>query len=111
MGGGLFTGTLNLLVLRALERGPMHGYAIGAWIRDNSSGVLGVEEGQLYPALHRLETRGLLAADWGRTETDRRAKFYRLTAAGEHALRADEAAWRRHSAAVEQLLDADESGA
>lgn len=105
-GGNLFTGTLNLLILRAVAAEPMHGYAVGAWIRETSSGALGVEEGQLYPALHRLEARGLLRADWGRTETGRRAKFYALTREGEAILRAQEAAWRRHSEAVDTVLRA-----
>lgn len=103
--GGLFTGTLNLLILRAVERESMHGYAIGAWIREASGGDLGVEEGQLYPALHRLEARGLLSAEWGRTETGRRAKFYGLTDQGARTLQAERRAWRRHAAAVESLLE------
>jgi PadR family transcriptional regulator PadR len=86
MGGSdLFTGTLDILVLRAVALGPLHGYAIGQWIRRQSDQVLAVEEGALYPALHRLERRGLVASVWGRTETGRRARFYGLTAAGRRA--------------------------
>ena len=83
MGGSdLFTGTLDLLVLRTLRAGPLHGYAIGREIRDVTDGVLSLEEGVLYPALHRLQRKGLLASEWGKTESARRAKFYRLTSQG-----------------------------
>ena len=74
-GGGLFTGTLNMLVLLALSEEPLHGYAIGRWIRQTSKGGLGVAEGQLYPTLHRMAQRGWLKERWGKTDTGRKAKF------------------------------------
>src|ERR1700735_4010204 len=80
--GELIQGTLEMLVLRALLRGAMHGYGVAEWIEQTSQQVLKVEEGALYPALHRLELRGLLKAEWGASENNRRAKFYRLTADG-----------------------------
>ncbi|HKJ01108.1 MAG TPA: PadR family transcriptional regulator [Longimicrobiales bacterium] len=108
MGGSdLFTGTLDLLILRTLQAGPMHGYAIGREIRETSDGVLSVEEGVLYPALHRLERNGLVDAEWGRTDTGRRAKFYRITAAGtEHMVR-EAARWAEYSGAVRAVLSDD----
>ena len=99
-GSNLFTGTLDILVLKTVLGGPMHGYAIGRVIRNESEGVLSVEEGALYPALHRLQRRGLLDAEWGRTDTGRRAKFYRLTVEGRHQLRAETARWNAYSGAV-----------
>jgi transcriptional regulator len=101
----LFTGTLNMLILRALGGGPTHGYAIGSWIREESGGELGVEEGQLYPALQRLRGRGWVTAEWGHTDTGRRAKFYRLTPRGEQHLEEQEAKWRRYASAVLGILD------
>ncbi|MCL4867026.1 MAG: PadR family transcriptional regulator [Gemmatimonadales bacterium] len=86
-GSDLFTGSLDLLILKALQWGPLHGYAIGRWIRHWTETVLTVQEGALYPALHRLEKRGLLAEEWGISETNREAKFYSLTRAGRQHLR------------------------
>lgn len=103
-GSDLFTGTLDLLILRTLTGGPLHGYGIGRWIRDTSSGALDVEEGALYPALHRLEERGLLTAEWGKTDTGRRAKFYRLTARGRERLEAEARRWQEYSEAVAAVL-------
>jgi transcriptional regulator len=100
-------GTLNLLVLRAVAEGPLHGLAILRRIVAGSGDTLSIEEGALYPALHRLERDGLLAAEWGRSENNRRARFYRLTAAGRHELDREAARWRRHTEAVARLLDAD----
>jgi len=105
-GSNLFTGTLDLLILRCLRGGPHHGYGIGAWIRQTSGDVLAVEEGVLYPALHRLEARGWLAPHWGKSEMNRRAKFYGLTAAGEAALAAETSRWNEHTAAVAAVLEA-----
>lgn len=106
MGGSdLFTGTLDLLILRTLREAPLHGYAIGKSIRETSEGVLDVEEGALYPALHRLEGRGWLRSTWGRTDTNRKAKFYDLTGPGEERLRLETARWADFSQAVEQVLD------
>lgn len=104
MGGNdLFTGTLDLLVLRILESGPMHGFGIGRILRETSSGVLDVAEGVLYPALHRLENRGLLRSEWGRTEAGRRAKFYEPTGAGMARLEEMEADWARFRGAVASI--------
>ena len=104
-GSNLFTGTLDLLILRTVEAAPLHGYAIGKALRDGSEGVLAVEEGALYPALHRLEGRNLLDAEWGRTGTGRRAKFYRVTAAGTAHLAAEAARWAQYSGAVAAILE------
>jgi transcriptional regulator len=94
-----------MLILKTLIRGPMHGYAVVECIQQTSEDVLRVEEGALYPALHRLELRGLLAAEWGVSENNRRAKFYRLTAA-ERAHLVDEAArWQRMAAAIGRIME------
>lgn len=105
-GSDLFTGTLDLLILRTLRGGPLHGYAIGRWIRDTTEGALDIEEGALYPALHRLEKLKLVGARWGRTETNRQAKFYELTPAGRERLEAESDRWRAYSGAVAAVLDA-----
>jgi len=104
--GGLLQGTLDMLVLKALTRGAMHGYAIAECIHEISEDVLRVEEGALYPALHRLELRGWLAAEWGLSENNRRAKYYRLTTAGRKQLAAENANWRRLSGAVMRVMEA-----
>lgn len=98
--GDLMQGTLDMLILKALARGPLHGYAVAEWIHDRSRDVLRVEEGALYPALHRLELRGLLAAEWGASENNRRAKYYRLTAAGRKQLEAETERWTRLASAI-----------
>ena len=103
-GSDLFTGTLNILILRTVREEPLHGYAIGKRIRDTSRGVLDVEEGALYPALHRMERRGMLTSEWGRTETNRRAKFYRITPAGLEHLESEAARWNDFSEAVHAVL-------
>lgn len=108
-GSNLYSGTLDLLVLRAVSWGPLHGYAIGRWIRQTSDEVLKIEEGALYPALHRLEKSGWLEAEWGVTETKRQAKFYRLTKAGRRQLRSETARWNEHTQAVESVLTAPRS--
>lgn len=105
-GSNLYSGTLDLLVLRSLAWGAMHGYAIGRWIRQTSQEVLKIEEGALYPALHRLEKNGWLKAEWGLTETQRQAKFYKLTAKGRRHLRAETARWNEHASAVHSVLSA-----
>ncbi|MGA2602341.1 MAG: PadR family transcriptional regulator [Bryobacteraceae bacterium] len=102
--GELLQGTLDLLILKTLTRGAMHGYAIAEWIHQTSEDVLRVEEGALYPALHRLELRGLLASEWGASENNRRAKYYRLTAAGRKRLEEVTQSWRRTSTAVDRIL-------
>jgi transcriptional regulator len=89
-----------MLILKALARGPMHGYGVAEWIHQTSQQALRVEEGALYPALHRLELRGLLAAEWGASENNRRAKFYQLTTEGKKRLTTESQRWARLSAAV-----------
>jgi len=97
----LLRGTLDLLVLKALSFGPSHGYAVSRWIKERTAGVLLVEEGSLYPALHRLERKGLIAPEWGISATGRRARFYRLTEDGARRLELEVATWRRYTGAVE----------
>src|SRR5450631_520429 len=97
-------GTLDLLILKVIALGPVHGYAIAQRLEQVSRGVVQVPEGSLYPALHRLENRGLLAADWKETETGREAKFYRLTRKGKTQLEAETASWRRLADAVGLIL-------
>ena len=101
----LLQGTLDLLVLRTLAAGPGHGYQIARAIKDSSSEVLQVEEGALYPALHRLKSRGWIRGEWGVSENNRRAKFYELTAQGRAALDAERAQWARYVDAVGRVLE------
>jgi PadR family transcriptional regulator, regulatory protein PadR len=97
-------GTLDLLILKIVEREPLHGWAISQHIHARSKDVLQVTQGSLYPALHRLEQKGWIASSWGASENNRRAKYYRLTAAGRHALGQEQASWRRFAGAVESIL-------
>jgi transcriptional regulator len=97
-------GTLALLVLKTLQRGPMHGWGITMHIQQISDQVLRVEEGSLYPALHRMEQEGWIAAEWGMSDNKRRARYYRLTAAGRKQLVAEEAKWSKLTNAVAQVL-------
>ena len=108
MAGDLFTGTLELLILRTLANDLVHGYGIARSIRDRTDGVLDVEQGALYPALHRLNRRGFLAGEWGETETGRRARFYSLTAKGRAALARETARWDEHAKAVYAVLSPKE---
>ncbi len=100
----LLQGTLDLLVLRALADGPHHGYGVMRFLRAASGDELLVEEGALYPSLHRLEARGSIEATWGVSENNRRAKFYRLTAQGRAQLAAETCSWRRYVALVDRVL-------
>jgi PadR family transcriptional regulator PadR len=100
----LLQGTLDLLVLRTLQAGPLHGWAVAERIEQISQDVLQVNQGSLYPALHRLEHQGWISADWGVSELGRRARFYRLTAAGRKQLDAEAADWVRLSAAINRVL-------
>ncbi len=97
-------GALDLLILRVLRAEPMHGWAISQRIRSVSRDVLEVNQGSLYPALHRLERRGWIAAEWGTSENNRSAKFYRLTAGGRRQLDEQTAGWREFSGAVHRVL-------
>ena len=96
----LLPGTLDVLVLKALTWGPRHGYAVARWLEDATGGALQVEEGALYHALHRLEQRGWVSAEWGVSETNRRAKYYSLDPAGRQQLVAQTATWTRYAEAV-----------
>lgn len=98
-------GTLELLVLRTLAWGPRHGYAIARWLEESTNAVIRVEEGSLYPALHRMEKRGLIASDWEMTELGRPAKFYQLTAAGKAHLKQESAEWLTFASAVTLVLE------
>jgi len=100
----ILKGTLEILVLKTLDRGPNHGYGIGRWLKENSSEAFQVEEGALYPALRRMEKRGLIVADWDVTDTGREAKFYSLTPEGERELNAARANWDRYVTAMAQVL-------
>ncbi len=100
----LLQGTLDLLVLKVLALGPLHGYGIAQRIRQISKDVLQVQQGSLYPALHRLEKRGWLSAAWEESETGRPAKFYKLSASGRKQLAQEEKSWERVSAAIALIL-------
>jgi PadR family transcriptional regulator PadR len=102
--GTILPGTLDMLILKTVSRGPMHGYGIAEFIEQVSDDVLKVEEGALYPALHRLEVRGLLSSQWGASDNNRRAKFYRLTARGRRELQQEAASWDRVAAAVTRVM-------
>lgn len=100
----LLRSSLDLLILKALSWTPMHGYAISEWIDDATQSVLLVEEGTLYPALHRLERRGWIKSEWGVSANNRRAKFYAMTAAGRGRLRAESRIWQRNAEAIATAL-------
>jgi transcriptional regulator len=99
-------GTLDLLVLKALSRGPMHGYDTLDWLRRATGGQLRLDDAALYPALHRMEARGLIDAEWGISANNRRARFYRLTTKGRQALKDEASSWRRYTALVAKVLGA-----
>jgi PadR family transcriptional regulator, regulatory protein PadR len=101
----MLQGTVDLLILRALQREPAHGYAISRWVREGTEGVLAIEDAGLYQALHRLEARGWIDADWGLSENNRRAKYYRLTADGRRQLKAEVAAWTQYATAMFKLIE------
>ena len=100
----LLQGTLDLLILKALSLGPMHGWGVSQRIQQFSAGALSVNQGSLYPALHRLEHRDWVRTEWGTSDNNRRAKYYRLTAAGRKQLTAATAQWQRFSEAVDLVL-------
>ena len=104
--GDWLQGTLDLLVLRTLRRGPLHGYSISRLIEQRSGDLLAIKQGSLYPALHRLEQRGLIRGRWAETETNRKARFYSLTAAGEAQLERETAGWQQFARAVNLVLAA-----
>ena len=102
----LVQGTLDLLVLKALTSGPKHGYGVLAWLRGTTDGELRLEDAALYPALHRMEARGLIESEWGLSGNNRRAKYYRLTTAGRRALRSETESWKRYAALMAKVLSA-----
>ena len=101
----LLQGTVDVLILKTLHESPMHGYGVSRWIRERTDGVVGLEDAALYQALHRLEAKGWLEAEWGLSDNNRRAKYYRLTREGRKQLRAETAKWRRYAKAVLGVLD------
>ena len=102
----LMQGTLDMLILRTLRKGTKHGYAIAQHIQDTSDGFLKVEEGSLYPALHRMERRGWIEAEWGLSETKRKAKYYQITESGREQLRAKTKTWESLVGAISSVLGA-----
>jgi transcriptional regulator len=103
---GLLQGTLDLLILKAVSLGPLHGYGVLLRIQQISGERLQIQQGSLYPALYRLEHQGLIASEWGESENNRKAKFYRLTAAGRRRFKEEVAYWQRLSGAIGLALDA-----
>jgi transcriptional regulator len=103
-GDGVLQGTVELLILKRLSCGPMHGYGIATWIEEATDDVLSVEEGSLYPALYRMLRKGWIAAEWGVSDNNRRAKFYRLTKAGERQFAEQASGWVRLSGAVSRAM-------
>jgi PadR family transcriptional regulator, regulatory protein PadR len=107
----LLRGTLDVLILKTLSWGSAHGYAVASWIEQVTDDALRIEEGSLYPALHRLEKRGWIESEWGLSENNRRAKFYRLTGEGRQQLRAEVSTWARFADAVGKVLNSTEQPA
>jgi PadR family transcriptional regulator, regulatory protein PadR len=101
----LLQGTLDVLILRTLQGSPAHGYGVTRWLRERTKGTLEVQDAALYKALRRLERQGLVQAEWGLSENNRRARYYSLTTAGERQLRRQAAAWRRYAEAVFTVLE------
>jgi PadR family transcriptional regulator, regulatory protein PadR len=104
-GGELVQGTLDMLILKTLSRGPMHGFGIARSIQQISDEILRVEEGSLYPALHRLELDGMIDAEWGQSDNNRRAKYYRLSALGRKQLVKETNRWRQLSQAIARVME------
>ena len=105
----LLQGTVDLLILKTLSLGPSHGYGVSSWLRQQTEGELGLKDAALYQALHRLENQKLIASDWGRSENNRRAKYYQLTQRGRDVLHEESGTWRRYAAAVFRVLDVEAS--
>ena len=101
----LLQGTVDLLILRAIQHEPAHGYAISRRVRDRTDGVLAIEDAALYQALHRLEAREWIEADWGLSENNRRAKYYSLTTTGRRQLRDEVVTWQRYAAAMSRVIE------
>ena len=107
MQNSLLQGTLDVLILKALVFRPQHGYAVARWIRETTDGTLSVEDGALYAALHRMEQRSWIESEWGLSENNRRAKYYRLTAHGRKQFEAETQSWTRYAEAVFKVLAAE----
>lgn len=101
----LLQGTVDVLILKTLTRGEMHGYGISRWLREQTGGVLALQDAALYQALHRLQEKGLIESEWGTSENNRRARFYRLTAKGRSRLGTESASWLRYAEAVRVVLE------
>jgi transcriptional regulator len=102
---GLLQGTVDLLILRALQPAAAHGYAVSRWVRERTEGVLAIEDAALYQALHRLEGRGWIEAEWGLSDNNRKAKYYRLTPAGRRQVRTEISLWKRYAEAVFKVIE------
>ncbi len=102
---GLLQGTVDLLILRALQPGAAHGYAVSRWVRERTEGVLAIEDAALYQALHRLEGRGWIEAEWGLSDNNRKAKYYGLTPAGRRQVRTEISLWKRYAEAVFKVIE------
>jgi transcriptional regulator len=102
---GLLQGTLDVLILRSLADEARHGYAISRWVRARTDGLIAIEDAPLYKSLRRLEAAGCVTAEWGMSENNRHARYYRLTPVGRRRLRADESSWRQYAAAVARVLE------
>jgi transcriptional regulator len=100
----LLKGSLDLLILKTLSWGPMHGYGIATWLESRSKGTLGVDDGALYQALQRMEGKGWLSAEWGASENNRKARFYKLTTAGRARLRTESETWLRYTKSVTSII-------
>jgi PadR family transcriptional regulator PadR len=107
----LLKGTVDLLVLKALALGPMHGFGIALWLEEHSSGSLEIDDSAMYQVLHRIEGKGFVTAEWGVTENNRKARYYRLTAAGRKHLRAETEVWLRYVSSVTAILTLDSRAA
>jgi PadR family transcriptional regulator PadR len=105
----LLQGTLDMLVLQTLSRGPMHGFAIARWIRETTNDALQLEEGTLYPALYRMERKGWIASRWRQTENNRKARYYNLTAGGRKQLEAESEGWLNMSRAIGRIMRAPQA--
>ena len=100
----ILQGTLDMLVLKTLSRGTMHGYEVSKWIRETTNEALLVEEGSLYPALHRMEKRGWIQSEWGTSENNRKAKYYSLTETGSRQLQIESSGWQRMTEAISKIM-------